>query len=122
MKPSLKGLKPLRKSKRAYRVAVPHTWRTRKDPLEGTTDHAYLLFHLHPDITSSELFHKLKEKFPDKFAGGELKTVQRRLSLWRRQAMRITTLSDDTECGAKAYQTHVNALSVKALNHSSKSG
>lgn len=122
VKPSLKALKPLRKSKRAYRVAVPHTWRTRKDPLDGTNDYAYLLFQLHPDITSSELFHKLREKYPEKFAGGELKTVQRRLSLWRRQAMRITTLADDTECGANAYQIQTSALAAKALNHSSKSG
>lgn len=122
LKPTLKSLKPLEKSKRPYRVAVPHTWRTRKDPLEGTTDYAYLMFQLHPDITSSELFYKLREKFPEKFTGGELKTVQRRLSLWRRQSMRITMLSDDTAGGAQQYQLQVDALTEKALNHLVESG
>lgn len=122
LKSTLKSLKPLEKSKRPYRVAVPHTWRTRKDPLEGSTDYAYLMFQLHPDITSSELFYKQREKFPEKFTGGELKTVQRRLSLWRRQSMRITMLSDDTAYGAQQYQLQVDALTEKALDHSVESG
>ena len=122
LKPTLKTLKPLKKSKRAYRVAVPHTWRTRKDPLEGTTDFAFLMFQLHPDITSSELFYKLHEKFPDKFNGGELKTVQRRLSLWRRQAMRVTTLAADTEYGVTSHESQLNELTARALNQLTRPG
>jgi hypothetical protein len=37
------NLKPLTRFKRAYTVRVPHTWRTRPDPLEGTYEYAKLV-------------------------------------------------------------------------------
>lgn len=81
----LATLKPLTKGKRAYNRKLPHTWRTRKDPLSGATDFARKLFEEQCDITGAELLKRLEEKYPDQFTGRELKTVQRRLAAWRRE-------------------------------------
>lgn len=88
------SLKPPMRSKRAYTKRVPCTWRTSTDPMEGTYEYAKLVFQLDPQITGKELLMKLSEKFPGKFNGGELKTVQRRLSGWRRESVRTETLID----------------------------
>ena len=79
------SLKPVPQGKRAYKRTVPHTWRTRKDPLDGAGEYARQLFNENHSITGAELLKRLQEKCPDKFTERQLKTVQRRLSTWRRQ-------------------------------------
>lgn len=79
------ALKPIAIPKRAYTRRVPHTWRTRKDPFDGAADFARQLFDENQCITGAELLKRLQERYPDKFSGKELKTVQRRLAEWRRQ-------------------------------------
>lgn len=81
----LHTLKPPKTVKRAYRRRKPHTWRTRKDPLEGAHEAARRLFDKDPDITGAELLKRLQEAFPDQVTGAQLKTVQRRLAAWRRE-------------------------------------
>lgn len=83
----LSSLKPIRTLKRGYRKRAPHNWRTRKDPLEGAYDVAREVFLDDNSITGAELLNRLQERFPDKFNGPELKTVQRRLAVWRRQQL-----------------------------------
>jgi len=78
-------LKPVRTSKRAYHRTAPRSGRTRKDPLDGANDFARQLFNKDHCITGAELLKRLQEKYPDKFTGRELKTVQRRLAIWRRE-------------------------------------
>lgn len=81
----LTSLKPIPTGKRAYNRSVPHTWRTRKDPLGGASDFARQLFDENHTITGAELLKQLMESFPNNFTGRELKTIQRRLAIWRRQ-------------------------------------
>ncbi len=81
----LHALKPISQGKRPYRRNVQKSWRTRPDPLDGVNDFARQLFDDNQCITGAELLKRLQEKYPDKFTGRELKTVQRRLSNWRRQ-------------------------------------
>ena len=83
----LHSLKPSPKFKRAYRTRVAHTWRTREDPLEGVSELARRLFDEDPGITSTALMRKLQESNPGKLKGGELKTLQRRLSAWRKEKL-----------------------------------
>lgn len=78
-------LKPVKITKRIYRRRKPHTWRTRKDPLQGAHDTARRLFDKKPSITGAELLKHLQEKFPEQFSDKQLKTVQRRLAAWRRE-------------------------------------
>jgi hypothetical protein len=96
---------------------MPHTWRTRVDPLDGTVEHAKLLFSLEPDITSTKLLERLRERFPEKITGKELKTVQRRLSRWRRESLTvtITTYESDTRYDALAFSDSLQNLTQKAL-------
>ncbi len=113
----LLSLKPTRKFKRPCTRQVPHTWRTRVDPLEGTMEYARMLFSLEPDVTSPRLLQKLQEKYPDKITGKELRTLRRRLSAWRRESltMTITTYESDTRYDALAFSDSLKNLTHKAL-------
>jgi hypothetical protein len=114
----LLSLKPTRKWKRQYTSRVPHTWRTRPDPLAGTIEYAELLFCLEPQITSTQLMSKLMEKYPEKISGKELKTLQRRIAKWRRQAMitQISTYESDTKYDELPFSASLRELTQKALN------
>jgi hypothetical protein len=114
----LLNLKPIRKFKRPYTTRLEHTWRTRVDPLEGTTGFARLMFDLEPDITAVRMLQKLHEKYPDKITGKELSTVRRRLSGWRRESMiaNLPEYSSDTRYDALAFSDSLQNLSKKALN------
>lgn len=78
-------LQPIPQSRRAYRKRASHTWRTRRDPLEGVSTFARKLFDDNHCITGADLLTRLEETFPNRFTGKELKTVQRRLAAWRRE-------------------------------------
>jgi hypothetical protein len=75
--------------KRTYRgPKVPRTWRTRIDPFAPVWPE--LSFHLenHPDQTGRELFSELEARHPGQYRPGLLRTLQRRLQVWRAQAAR----------------------------------
>ncbi len=120
----LGGLQPTKKYKRQYNSRVPHTWRTRQDPLDGTYEYAKLVFAMEPDITSTELLGRLIDKFPEKLTGKEIKTVQHRLAKWRREAVkiRISAYESDTKYDNLPYTDSLNELTRKALNVASNSG
>jgi hypothetical protein len=112
------SLKPITKYKRRYNRRVQHSWRTRKDPLEGTYEYARLVFSLEPQITSTDLLVRLREKFPEKISGKELKTLQRRLAKWRREAMsmQISTYEADAKYDDLPFHDSLRNLTEKALN------
>lgn len=120
----LRGLKPTKKYKRQYTSRVSHTWRTRPDPLAGTYEYAKLVFCLEPEITSTELLGRLIEKYPDKITGKELKTLQRRLAKWRREAMlmQISTYESDTKYDDLPFTDSLSQLTKKALNIAANPG
>ena len=75
--------------KRTYRgPKSPRTWRTRIDPFAPVWPE--LSFHLenHPDLTGRELFGELEARHPGQYRPGLLRTLQRRLQIWRAQAAR----------------------------------
>lgn len=120
----LLDLKAARTTKRKYTARVRHTWRTRIDPLQGTYEFAKLQFALHPEITSPQLLMKLKKQFPEQVTGKELKTLQRRLSKWRRDAlhMRISTYTADTTYDDLPFNASLQVLTEKALKIAPQSG
>ena len=74
---------------RTYRgPKSPRTWRTRIDPFAPVWPE--LTFHLenHPDLTGRELFGELEARHPGQYRPGLLRTLQRRLQIWRAQAAR----------------------------------
>lgn len=107
------GLKPVPSGKRAYHRKVPHTWRTRKDPLDGANDYARETFEENHCITGAELLKRLQEKYPEIFTGRELKTVQRRLSKWRREHV---SMQGQIQPAGTAFDTMASRQVLSDLN------
>lgn len=63
----------------------PRDWRTRKDPFERVWDEIKLKLELNPEQTAKALLEGLIAKYPDDFIAGQLRTLQRRVSHWRRE-------------------------------------
>ena len=62
---------------------APRTWRTRKDPFEKVWDEIKLRLELMPETTAKEIITWLMGKYPSQFTIGQIRTLQRRISVWR---------------------------------------
>ena len=62
---------------------VPHTWRTRKDPLEEVWPEALAMLRDAPELEAKALFEHLAQGRGDKVKPGLLRTFQRRVKKWR---------------------------------------
>ena len=62
----------------------PRTWRTRIDPFEAVWPTLQRWLEADPDITAKALFGRLVEQHPEMYTSGQLRTLQRRVSEWRR--------------------------------------
>lgn len=65
-------------------ASAPRSWRTRKDPFESVWPEVLSWLQSNPDISATDLFARLKAKYPDVYADGQLRTLQRRVQGWRR--------------------------------------
>ncbi len=63
-------------------------WRTRKDPFEAVWPQVLAWLQDEPDRNGIELLCRLQDEHPGHFSDGQLRTLQRRLNLWRRAAAR----------------------------------
>ncbi|MCC6642612.1 MAG: transposase family protein [Deltaproteobacteria bacterium] len=70
-------------------------WRTRKDPFETVWPRILGWLRDEPDRTAVELLHRLHDEYPGKFSDGQVRTLQRRLRLWRRAAARRLVFTED---------------------------
>jgi hypothetical protein len=74
--------------------AVPHAsesertrpWRTRRDPFGKVWKHIRRQLQKNPDLAAKELFSNLQHQHPGKFGDGQLRTLQRRIKIWRATA------------------------------------
>jgi hypothetical protein len=65
-------------------VRPRHDWRTRPDPFEGGAweeVRAHLVRE--PGLEARTLFEVLQRQYPGRFADGQLRTLQRRVKIWR---------------------------------------
>ncbi len=62
---------------------VPHTWRTRPDPLEGIWPQALAMLGQAPELEAKALFEHLAQCHPGGMKAGLLRTFQRRVRSWR---------------------------------------
>lgn len=62
---------------------VPHTWRTRKDPLEAIWPRAEEMLLQAPELEAKALFEHLTAGGKDEIKPGLLRTFQRRVKAWR---------------------------------------
>ena len=60
-----------------------HTWRTRNDSFEEVWAELEGKLQLFPKLEAKTLFEYLQEQYPGKFQDGQLRTLQRRLKIWR---------------------------------------
>lgn len=60
-------------------------WRTREDPFAADWDEIVALLEVMPELQAARLFDYLREKHPGRYEDGQLRTLQRRLRLWRAQ-------------------------------------
>jgi hypothetical protein len=71
-------------ARRTYRKPVgPRTWRTRADPFATVRDEVQGWLAVRPDRTAKSLFDELRERYPDQFVPGQLRTLQHRVKDWR---------------------------------------
>jgi len=61
----------------------PRWWRSREDPFKDVWAEVLLWLQSEPDSTGKALFERLRQRYPDRFQAGQLRTLQRRISEWR---------------------------------------
>ncbi len=79
------------KTARKYRFAgklpselvVPHIWRTRPDPFRDVWGDLKSKLLLNPGLEAKTLFDYLQREHPGRFSDGQLRTLQRRVKVWR---------------------------------------
>jgi hypothetical protein len=62
---------------------VPHDWRTREDPFEHTWPKIQEWLETEPGITAKQLYERLTAMAPTLYSGAQLRTLQRRVKVWR---------------------------------------
>ena len=64
---------------------VEHTWRTRPDPFEAVWTEITELIKPTPGLEAKTIFEEMQRRHPGVFAEGQLRTLQRRIKIWRAQ-------------------------------------
>lgn len=75
--------KYLRSGRSPREMRKPHTWRTREDPFADTWDEIREFLENNPGLETKMLFTHFQEKYPGRFSDGQLRTLQRRVKVWR---------------------------------------
>jgi hypothetical protein len=58
-------------------------WRTREDPFEGVWEAVERQIQESPGLEAKTLFEWLQREYPGRFSDGQIRTLQRRIKLWR---------------------------------------
>jgi len=61
----------------------PHTWRTREDPFEDVWHEIKSMLETNPGLEAKTIFEYFQRRNPGRFADGQLRTLQRRIKVWR---------------------------------------
>ncbi len=64
-------------------MKIPRDWRTRQDPFAGFWPEVEALVKEAPGLQARTVFEELQRRHPGKFADGQLRTLQRRIQVWR---------------------------------------
>jgi len=85
-----------------YRQFKPRT-RRRPDPLAAHWPEMVIALEADPDQTAAELLAKFQSRHPDRYQRGHLRTLQRRLKIWRRDAVQrliceMSGVTEDVAC------------------------
>ncbi len=75
--------KYLRSNKLPSQQKKDHTWRTRKDPFEEVWSEIKDYLEANPKLEGTTIFFYLQREYPGKFSDGQLRTLQRKIKMWR---------------------------------------
>jgi len=64
-------------------IKVEHSWRTREDPFAEVWEEVKEKLKINPGLEAKTLFEDLQRRYPGRFADGQLRTLQRRIKIWR---------------------------------------
>jgi hypothetical protein len=64
-------------------MQTEHTWRTREDPFEDVWDDVEEKLQIFHKLEAKTIFWYLQQQFPGKYQDGQLRTLQRRVKIWR---------------------------------------
>ncbi len=80
------GRKYARENRLPSQMKADHDWRTRKDPFEEVWE-SEIKERLGrcPKLEAKTIFENLQERYPGKYEGGQLRTLQRKVKRWRAQ-------------------------------------
>jgi hypothetical protein len=67
-------------------MVEPRKWRTRQDPFVEDWPEVETLLKDAPELEAKTLFELLCEKFPGRYEPGQIRTLQRRVRVWRAQS------------------------------------
>ncbi len=81
------GACPLRRYRRTTRQQGPRWWRTRPDPFAAVWAEVGAWLAAAPERTAKSLFVALQQRYPGRFPDVQLRTLQRRVQVWRADAL-----------------------------------
>ena len=75
-------------------IALPRHWRTRTDPFASVSDTLRVWLDEAPDIDASTMLHRLQTERPGQYPAGLVRTLQRRVRIWRRELAQRLVIGD----------------------------
>lgn len=75
--------KYLKAQKLPSEIAVKHDWRTRKDPYADDWEKILKMLELNGGLEAKTIFEHIQKDKTVKYSEGQLRTLQRRLKIWR---------------------------------------
>ncbi len=98
-------------------LSKPRT-RRRPDPLEANWSEMLQCLEADPDQTSRELLATFQIRYPDRYHTAHLRTLQRRLKIWRHEAVQrliceMAGLTEDVSCGPDG---HLESKELREAN------
>jgi len=85
-----------RRYRRTKKTRAPRYWRTRKDPFENVKTEIYKWLENNPERIAKSLLVELQSRYPGQYKDNQLRTLQRRVQIWRAKA--IITFDDEWLC------------------------
>ena len=67
-------------------IKKEHHWRTRKDSFQDEWPKIQSKLELNPGLEAKTIFEDLQRRYPGMFSDGQLRTLQRRIKIWRASA------------------------------------
>ena len=75
--------KYLREGKLPSQMKAPHTWPTHPDAFSSVWAEVQAFLELDAGLEAKTIFEELQRTYPERFADGQLRTLQRRVKRWR---------------------------------------